>query len=193
MRSGDKQRRAHEGRESSAIVMDPEPVRSSDVTATTATVPATATDALDFDALYRDARDDVFAYAATLLRDRAAAEDVTAQAFERAYKRRSRFNARRGSPRAWLFGIARNAALDELRRRKRAAEAEIPAAARTRARRGGRARRRARRRPRRALDAARQGPRSDRAQVPRRPLATPRSPRSSASAPPTPARSCTAP
>jgi RNA polymerase sigma-70 factor (ECF subfamily) len=95
------------------------------VTATTLDVPATA--ALDFDALYRDARDDVYAYAATLLRDAGAAEDVTAQAFERAYRKRGRFDARRGSPRAWLFGIARNAALDELRRRKRAATAEIPA------------------------------------------------------------------
>src|SRR3954451_21972271 len=106
--------------------MDPDRSRSPGVTATTATVPAAATSALDFDALYRDARDDVFAYAATLLRDRAAAEDVTAQAFERAYQRRSRCAARRGSPRAWLFGIVRNAALDELRRRKRAATAEIP-------------------------------------------------------------------
>jgi RNA polymerase sigma-70 factor (ECF subfamily) len=107
--------------------MDPMGDRSKHVTtATTATLPATAARALDFDALYRDARDDVFAYTATLLRDSAAAEDVTAQAFERAYKRRSRFDARRGSPRAWLFGIARNAALDELRRRKRAATAEIP-------------------------------------------------------------------
>ena len=101
--------------------------RSKDVTtASTATLPAAAARALDFDALYRDARDDVFAYTATLLRDSAAAEDVTAQAFERAYQRRSRFDARRGSPRAWLFGIARNAALDELRRRKRAATAEMP-------------------------------------------------------------------
>ena len=106
--------------------MDPEPSRSPGVTATTATVPTTATDAFDFDALYRDSRDDVFAYAATLLRDSAAAEDVTALAFERAYRKRSRFNARRGSPRAWLFGIARNAALDELRQRKRAAETTIP-------------------------------------------------------------------
>jgi RNA polymerase sigma factor (sigma-70 family) len=109
--------------------MDPMGDRNKDVTtASTATLPATAVRALDFDALYRDARDDVFAYTATLLRDSAAAEDVTAQAFERAYKRRSRFDARRGSPRAWLFGIARNAALDELRRRKRAETAEMPAA-----------------------------------------------------------------
>jgi RNA polymerase sigma-70 factor, ECF subfamily len=76
----------------------------------------------EFEALYRSSRDDVFAYAAGLLRDRSAAEDVTALAFERAYRKRRRFDARRGSRRAWLFGIARNAALDELRRRRRSAE-----------------------------------------------------------------------
>lgn len=77
---------------------------------------------LDFERLYRSSRDDVYAYAAGLLRDRTAAEDVTAAAFERAYRKRSRFNAERGSARAWLFGITRNAALDELRRRGRQAE-----------------------------------------------------------------------
>jgi RNA polymerase sigma-70 factor, ECF subfamily len=75
-----------------------------------------------FEDLYRSCRDDVYAYVASLLRDRAAAEDVTASAFERAYRKRSRFDRRRGEPRAWLFGIARNAALDELRRRGRQAE-----------------------------------------------------------------------
>lgn len=75
-----------------------------------------------FEALYRGSRDDIFAYVAGLLRDRSAAEDVTALAFERAYRKRSRFDGRKGSRRAWLFGIARNAALDELRRRKRLAE-----------------------------------------------------------------------
>jgi RNA polymerase sigma-70 factor (ECF subfamily) len=68
--------------------------------------------------LYRACRDDVYAYVATVLRDRHLAEDVTAQAFERAFRRRRLFDPRRGSERAWLFGIARNAALDELRRRK---------------------------------------------------------------------------
>jgi RNA polymerase sigma-70 factor, ECF subfamily len=75
-----------------------------------------------FDELYRSSRDDVYAYAAGLLRDRTAAEEVTAAAFERAYRKRRRFDPRRGSSRAWLFGIARNAALDELRRRGRQAE-----------------------------------------------------------------------
>jgi RNA polymerase sigma factor (sigma-70 family) len=73
------------------------------------------------EALYRSSRDDLYAYVATLLRDPAAAEDVTALAFERAYRRRRTFDRRRGEERAWLFGIARNAALDELRRRSRTA------------------------------------------------------------------------
>jgi RNA polymerase sigma factor (sigma-70 family) len=77
--------------------------------------------ALDFEALYRATRDDVFAYVATLLHDRGAAEDVTALAFERAFRKRTSFDSRRGSERSWVFGIARNAALDELRRRKRSA------------------------------------------------------------------------
>jgi RNA polymerase sigma-70 factor, ECF subfamily len=77
---------------------------------------------LAFDQLYRASRDDVYAYVASLVGDAAASEDVTATAFERAYRRRSRFDPSRGEPRAWLFGIARNAALDELRRRGRQTE-----------------------------------------------------------------------
>jgi len=94
----------------------------------TLAAPATRTetardaDRAAFEALYRTSRDDVYAYVAGLLRDRSAAEDVTALAFERAYRKRGRWDASRGTRRAWLFGIARNAALDELRRRKRGAE-----------------------------------------------------------------------
>ena len=72
-----------------------------------------------FEALYRSCAEDVFGYVASIVRDRAAAEDITAQAFERAYRRRALFDIRRGSARSWLFAIARNAALDELRRRRR--------------------------------------------------------------------------
>jgi RNA polymerase sigma-70 factor (ECF subfamily) len=78
----------------------------------------------DFEALYRRTFPRVYAYAASLLRDRAAAEEVTAQAFERAYRKRRSYRARRGSVDAWLFGIVRNAALDELRRRRRRADLE---------------------------------------------------------------------
>lgn len=77
---------------------------------------------LAFDRLYRSSRDDVYAYVASLLHDGPAAEEVTATAFERAYRKRGRFDPSKGEPRAWLFGIARNAALDELRRRGRQAE-----------------------------------------------------------------------
>jgi DNA-directed RNA polymerase specialized sigma24 family protein len=51
-----------------------------------------------FEQLYRSSRDDVCAYAAALLRDRAAAEEVTATAFERAYRKRRRFDPERGEP-----------------------------------------------------------------------------------------------
>jgi RNA polymerase sigma-70 factor (ECF subfamily) len=86
---------------------------------TMATPPNTATES--FDALYRRCARDMYAYVHTLLGDDASAEDVTALAFERAFRRRTTFDSRRGCERSWLFGIARNAALDELRRRRRSA------------------------------------------------------------------------
>jgi RNA polymerase sigma factor (sigma-70 family) len=104
--------------------MNRKPARSTGVNqtllATTADAPSEG--AIAFERLYRSSRDDVYAYVAGLLRDPSAAEEVTATAFERAYRKRSRFDPGRGEPRAWLFGIARNAALDELRRRGRQAE-----------------------------------------------------------------------
>jgi RNA polymerase sigma factor (sigma-70 family) len=105
-----------------SLVMKASHRRSRGVTgmAATATQAPSDVDAA-FEELYRQSRDDVHAYVAGLLRDRSAAEDVTAQAFERAYRRRRTFKPGRGSRRAWLFGIARNAALDELRRRRRRA------------------------------------------------------------------------
>jgi RNA polymerase sigma-70 factor, ECF subfamily len=72
-----------------------------------------------FESLYRRTFPRVYAYVASMLRDRSAAEEVTAAAYERAFRKRSSYRAGRGSPEAWLFGIARNAALDELRRLKR--------------------------------------------------------------------------
>jgi len=99
------------------------------ITATVAGPRAGEAAADSFEALYRATADDLYAYVATLVRDRAAAEDVVAAAFERAYRRLHTHDERRGSRRQWLFGIARNAALDELRRRRRvAALAADPAA-----------------------------------------------------------------
>ena len=82
----------------------------------------TGTEVESFSALYERTFPRVYAYVYSLLRDRAAAEDVTAQAFERAYRKRAGYRSRRGTLEAWLFAIARNAALDELRRRGRIAE-----------------------------------------------------------------------
>src|ERR1700679_2687780 len=78
-----------------------------------------------FAALFRDCAGDVHGYAISLLGDRSAAEDVTALAFERLYRSRSRLDRGRGTPRAWLFAIARNAAIDELRRRRRQPHLEL--------------------------------------------------------------------
>jgi RNA polymerase sigma-70 factor (ECF subfamily) len=101
--------------------MDHPLVRSEGVTETLTAPPSAPSSWERFESLYRSSRDDVYAYVMTLLRDPSAAEDVTALAFERAYRRRRTFDRRRGEERAWLFGIARNAALDELRRRRRVA------------------------------------------------------------------------
>jgi RNA polymerase sigma-70 factor (ECF subfamily) len=94
------------------VVAEPPPLMAADVQVE------------DFEALYRRTFPRVYAYAASLLRDRSAAEEVTAQAYERAYRKRRSFRPRRGTVDAWLFGIARNAALDELRRRRRRADLE---------------------------------------------------------------------
>jgi len=77
-----------------------------------------------FESLYERTLPKVYAYVASLVRDRATAEDLTAQAYERAYRKRRSYRESRGSMDAWLFGIARDAALDELRRRKRRATLE---------------------------------------------------------------------
>src|SRR5437764_13237826 len=103
--------------------MNVSPIRSDGVMETLAepASPGVGSSWQRLEALYRACRDDVYAYVATLLCDPSTAEDVTALAFERAFRRRRTFDRRRGEERAWLFGIARNAALDELRRRRRLA------------------------------------------------------------------------
>ncbi len=103
--------------------MDTSPGRSWGVNeAVVETVPLAGTARSEgFAELYERTFPRVYAYVASMLRDRSSAEDVTAQAFERAYRKRRSYRPGRGSMDAWVFGIARNAALDELRKRKRSA------------------------------------------------------------------------
>lgn len=97
--------------------MSASPIAPDDPTPLVDVVPSYAT----FEQLYVETRDALYAYAMGLLRNRESAEDVTAQSYERAYRSRSKIDRARGDARAWLFGIARNTALDELRRRRRQA------------------------------------------------------------------------
>lgn len=63
--------------------------------------------------------DDVYRYVLYLTRDPNAAEDLTAETFERAVRLWHRFDPARGSERTWLCQIARTAALDHLRAEER--------------------------------------------------------------------------
>jgi RNA polymerase sigma factor (sigma-70 family) len=56
----------------------------------------------------------VYAYAAYRLGDGPDAEDATSDAFERALRYRSSFDPRKGTPAAWLIGIARRSVDDIL-------------------------------------------------------------------------------
>lgn len=76
--------------------------------------------------------DDVFGYLLYLTRDRELADDLSGATFEKALRLWHRFDARRGSARTWLLGIARTTALDwfraEARRRRREEAAASPEA-----------------------------------------------------------------
>src|SRR5215216_1892258 len=72
----------------------------------------------DFERLYADEAAGLFSFLAYRTGDRALAEDLLADAFERAL--RGKFNPRKGSAKTWLYSIALNALRDHLRR----AEAE---------------------------------------------------------------------
>ena len=60
-------------------------------------MPTREAPATTFAELYRESVGDLYAYVATLLQDRTAAEDVVAQAFERAFRKRRSFDRQRGS------------------------------------------------------------------------------------------------
>jgi RNA polymerase sigma-70 factor, ECF subfamily len=63
--------------------------------------------------------DAVHGYLLLLTGNRSVAEDLTGETFEKACRSWSRFDPRRGTPRAWLCGIARRTALDHFRSEER--------------------------------------------------------------------------
>jgi RNA polymerase sigma-70 factor, ECF subfamily len=69
-----------------------------------------------FEELYRDYAGRIYAYLRSQLGSAIDAEDVTSQVFVKAYEAYARYEPRHATPSAWLFQIARNAALDHHRR-----------------------------------------------------------------------------
>ncbi len=72
--------------------------------------------------------DDVYGYLAWFTGDRAAAEDLAGETFERALRLWHRFDPNRGSARTWLCQVARTVALDHFRSERRRTRREQLAA-----------------------------------------------------------------
>ena len=71
------------------------------------------------EALYDRYSGAVYSLAMHMLRDFGAAEEVTQDVFFNVWRRASSYRTQRGSVTAWLFSIAHNRTIDELRRRRR--------------------------------------------------------------------------
>jgi RNA polymerase sigma factor (sigma-70 family) len=70
----------------------------------------------DFERLYADEAPGLFSFLAYRTGDRALAQDLLGDAFERALRSRRRYEARRGSGKTWLYAIALNVLRDHMRR-----------------------------------------------------------------------------
>ncbi len=70
----------------------------------------------DFETFYVEHREKLFGFLVYRTGDRALAEDLVADVFERAWRARARFDVRRGSATAWLYTIAVNRLRDHYRR-----------------------------------------------------------------------------
>lgn len=71
----------------------------------------------DIERLFREHAQPLFGFLAYRTGDRALAEDLVAETFERALRRRRLFDRRKASEKTWLYAIALNALRDHERRR----------------------------------------------------------------------------
>jgi RNA polymerase sigma-70 factor (ECF subfamily) len=95
------------------------------VNAVTTTWPRLGLERPSFAAVAEAELDAVHRYLLFLTGDRALAEDLTGETFEKAFRLWRRFDPRRGSARTWLCQLARTTALDHFRadeRRRRREE-----------------------------------------------------------------------
>jgi RNA polymerase sigma-70 factor (ECF subfamily) len=79
---------------------------------------AVAGDRRAFTRLYRDLHPLVARYVARRVDSRADAEELVAEVFRRVVEHLAEFDPKRGSVRAWVLRIARNAVIDHYRTRK---------------------------------------------------------------------------
>lgn len=70
----------------------------------------------DFERLYAAEAQGLFAFLAYRTGDRVLAEDLLADAFERALRSRVKYDRKRGSEKTWLYAIALNLLRDHARR-----------------------------------------------------------------------------
>src|SRR3954471_9434200 len=67
-------------------------------------------------ALYRTYGPEMYGFAVSALRDRGQAEELVQEVFTRVWREADSFDPSRASFRTWLYGIARNAIIDQKRR-----------------------------------------------------------------------------
>jgi RNA polymerase sigma factor (sigma-70 family) len=89
------------------------------VNAVTTSWPGLHVDRPSFSAVAEAELDAVHRYLLFLTGNRAVAEDLTGETFEKAFRLWRRFDPRRGTPRTWLCRIARRTALDHFRSEER--------------------------------------------------------------------------
>lgn len=87
-------------------------------------LPLISTDPEVLDAFYREHIEQIQRFVARRIGNRERAADLTADIFLAAISSAPRYRARMGTPKAWLYGIARNVLANDIRYRERRRAAE---------------------------------------------------------------------